>query len=301
MKIAKVAGDDDNTGMSQVRRDGNIDIIKESDKNHVRKNISKKLYSLVPKFKSLTKKMISSVTKNFNYMLQQNRGKPEQIAIGLKAVVEHMFGNHTYCGTWCGYLADPEKYKHGNLPYGKDLTDETLCSALSEIFSGLNVNKLAFLSSTQANESFNNTVASKAPKCRHYSGSSSLQYWLCASVSQKNEGYGYMTGVHKVAGLSPSVSAIKRGYQQDKICKCKRAVQRSITFKRKCLQLKSEWNSKETATETREGDTYATNIGMEKDVPDLSEISIAAAAPIFLPADVSYVMFDLETGGFSRT
>ena len=126
VKIAKVAGDDDNTGMNRVRRDGNIDIIKESDKNHVRKNISKKLYSCVPKFKSLTKKVISSVTKNFNYMLQQNRGKPEQIATGLKAVVEHMFGNHIYCGTWCGYLAVPEKYKHGNLPYGKDLTDETL-------------------------------------------------------------------------------------------------------------------------------------------------------------------------------
>ena len=110
-----------------------------------------------------------------------------------------------------------------------------------------------------------------------------------------------MTGVHKVAGLSPSVSAIKRGYQQDKILKNQRAVKRSITFKRRRLQLKSERNSKETATETREGDTYATNIGMEKDVPDLSEIPIAAAAPVFLSADVSYVMFDLETGGFSRT
>ena len=64
VKIAKVAGDDDNTGINKIQKDGNVDIIKESDKNHVRKNISKKLYALVPKHKSLTKKVISAVTKN---------------------------------------------------------------------------------------------------------------------------------------------------------------------------------------------------------------------------------------------
>ena len=67
------------------------------------------------------------------------------------------------------------------------------------------------------------------------------------------------------------------------------------------MQLKSERNSKETAAETREGDTYATNIGMEKEVPDLNEIPIAATRPVYSSDDVSYVTFDLETGGFSRT
>ena len=59
-----------------------------------------------------------------------------------------------------------------------------------------------------------------------------------------------MTGVHKAAGLSPSVSAIKRGCQQDMLLKQKRAIQSSITFKRRHLQLKSDRNSKETAAET---------------------------------------------------
>ena len=165
----------------------------------------------------------------------------------------------------------------------------------------MDTKKLAFLSSTQANESFNNIVASKAPKGRHYSESSSLKYCLCASVGQKNEGHTYMTGVHKAAGLSPSVSAIKRGHRQDMLLKRKRGVQNSITFKRRCLQLKSERTSKETAAETREGDTYVSNIGMEKEVPDLNEIPIAASGPIYSSDDVSYVTFDLETGGFSRT
>ena len=69
-----------------------------------------------------------AVTKNFNYMLQQNSHKPENITNGLKAVVEHMFGNHQYCQEWCGFIKDQENYRHSNLPYGKDLTDELLQS-----------------------------------------------------------------------------------------------------------------------------------------------------------------------------
>lgn len=80
---------------------------------------------------------------------------------------------------------DPDNYKHGNLLYGKDLNDESLYKALSEVFNNLDVNTLAFLSSTQPNESFNNTMHSKAPKARHYLDSSSLQFRLCASVGQK--------------------------------------------------------------------------------------------------------------------
>ena len=207
--IAKVAGDDDYTGINRVCQQGNTEIEKESDKSHVRKNVSKKLYSLQRSHKSLTQKVILAVTKNFNYMLQQNSGKPENITNGLKAVVEHMFGNHTYCQEWCNFINNLENYKHRNLPYGKDLTDESLHKALSEPFSNLDANKLAYLSSTQANKSFNNTVVSKAPKARHYSDSSSLQFWLSAGVSQKNEGYNYIVDVHTNAGLSPGTSAKK--------------------------------------------------------------------------------------------
>ena len=78
-------------------------------------------------------------------MLQQNQGKPEKIVTGLKAVVEHMFGNHTYCQSWCGYLKDPDKYKHGNLPYGKDLSNEALCVALSEIIQQFGYKETCFL------------------------------------------------------------------------------------------------------------------------------------------------------------
>ena len=247
--IAKVAGDDDHTGINRVCQQGNTKIEKESDKNHVRKNITKKLFNLQKLHKSLTQKVIIAVSKNFNYMLQQNHGKPENITTGLKAVVEHMFGNHTYCQEWCGFIKNSENYKHANLPYGKDLTYESLHKSLSKPFTSLNANKLAFLSSTQANESFNNTVACKAPKAKHYSDSSSLQFRLCAGVSQKNEGYGYIASVHKDAELSPGISAKKCSLELEKQKKWMKKNQSTVLFKRRRLMLKAERRSKECASE----------------------------------------------------
>ena len=299
--IAKVAGDDDHTGINRVCQEGNTNIEKESDKNHVHKNITKKLFNLQKTHKTLSQKVILSVTKNFNYMLQQNSGNPDKIAIGLKAVIEHMYGNHSYCQEWCHFLKDPEKYRHRNLPYGKDLTDESLHTALSNVFTNLDANKLAFLSSTQANESFNNTVASKAPKGRHYSDSLSLQYRLCASVGQKNEGYGYIAGVHKDAGLSPGASAKRCGMQLDKQTEWKREHQGSVQSKCRHLALRAERAGNEWASETREGDTYVSNIGQDKRNPDIVAIPSAADNIKEITGDMSYVMVDLETGGLART
>lgn len=53
--------------------------------------------------------------------------------------------------------------------------------------------KLANLSSSQANESLNNTIASKTPKAKHYSASASLSYRVETAVLQKNEGYSYVS------------------------------------------------------------------------------------------------------------
>lgn len=55
------------------------------------------MYDLAKQHRSLTTKVIQAVTKNFNYMFGQNHGNEENISNGLKAVVEHMFGNHSYC------------------------------------------------------------------------------------------------------------------------------------------------------------------------------------------------------------
>ena len=68
---------------------------------------------------------------------------------------------------------------------------------LENVFSSYvqNAEKLAKLEGSQAHESFNNIVASKAPKNMHFSGFESLSYRVSAAVSQKNDGHTYITRV----------------------------------------------------------------------------------------------------------
>lgn len=147
-----------------------------SDKNHVKKNIVKRLYELRSKHKELSIKVVNAISKNFSYMVSQNKGNVSGIENGLKALVGHLFGDHEcWSSSWCGYQRD-KAYQHSNLPYGKDLTSQDLKKDLEKLFLGNLMNqakKLPNLSSSQANESLNNTIASKAPKAKHYSASAS--------------------------------------------------------------------------------------------------------------------------------
>ena len=65
--------------------------------------------------------------------------------------------------------------------------------------------------------------------------------------------------------------------------------------------MKTERRSIESASETQEGDTYASNIGHEKKTSDIVEIPSACNNVEHVPGEVSHIIFDLETGGFSRT
>ena len=144
--VKTLIGDDDATGYARARKEVFSHLEKHSDKNHLRKNITKKLYALkhVHK-KSISTMIIKSLTKNFNYMLDQNRGNPDGIEKGLESVVEHMYGNHNYCSLeWCGALKNQQshnkehaEYKHSNLPYGRDLSDQELKADLKQIFEPL--------------------------------------------------------------------------------------------------------------------------------------------------------------------
>lgn len=118
------------------------------------------------------------------------------VSAAIDSIVPHAFGEHSKCGEWCQFLKD-EKAKHKSLPHGLDLKGDTLQTELSSIFKifSQNAGKLAPCGSSLANESFNNSVASKAPKARHYSGSESLDYHVKAAACQKNLGHSYVEKV----------------------------------------------------------------------------------------------------------
>uniref|UniRef100_A0ABM0MRW5 Uncharacterized protein LOC102804680 n=1 Tax=Saccoglossus kowalevskii TaxID=10224 RepID=A0ABM0MRW5_SACKO len=105
------------------------------------------------------------------------------------------------------------------------------------------------MSSTQANESFHNTVASKAPKNRHYSKSESLNIRIAAAVSQKNSGYTYVCSVNKENGLSPGVVSQVRGIKLDDKARKRKMQTENKEYKLRRIQLNEERNKKCNATE----------------------------------------------------
>jgi hypothetical protein len=135
-------------------------------------------------YKELKPKVIKYIQRCFGKALAQNKNNPEGVKESLRNISEHIFGNHSNCltcGNWCKYHFGPNKYKHNSLPNGRSLTNTSLKLKLENLFKVYadNADKLAPYGSTLTNESFNNTVASKAPKNRHYSRSESLvkPYW----------------------------------------------------------------------------------------------------------------------------
>lgn len=195
VQIEGLVADDDTTVMSRVHGICS-NIQKMSDKNHIKKNISNSLYNLQKVHKNLSSKVIKYIQKCFNYMISQNQGNPDGIEKSLSALSLHPFGNHIECSeVWCHHKRNPTTSKYSSLPYGKPLKGEVLQQDLENTFHKLkkHSSKLANLGSTQANESFNKSVASKAPKSRLFSRS--IGYRVAASVAQKNMGESYLIQV----------------------------------------------------------------------------------------------------------
>ncbi|XP_053388946.1 uncharacterized protein LOC128551991 [Mercenaria mercenaria] len=197
--------DDDCTTLARVRQELTHDIEKWSDQNHTVKHLGNSLYNLQKKHKVLSAKVIKHLQKCFNYALAQNKEKPDDFKGALKQIVPHVFGDHQSCGTWCGYQKDPQNYRHNGLPYGRPLTGEGLRADLNSVFDLFiqNAERIAPGGSTNDVESFNNMIASKAPKRIHYSASESILNRVACAVAQKNEGATYVNKVNNEIGISP--------------------------------------------------------------------------------------------------
>lgn len=182
VRVSVLIGDDDSSTIAAVRRVSATKIEKWSDLNHASKALNNALYGL-----RLPVKVIGYLSRCFTSALKQNQGDSTAAARAINNIVCHAFGEHDNCGYWCGYKTLGENYKHKGLPKGRPLNDPGLRNSLTAIFAcfAQNSNKLAPCASNQANESFNNTVASKTPKLKFHAGSESLNFRVAAAVSQK--------------------------------------------------------------------------------------------------------------------
>ncbi|XP_062588881.1 uncharacterized protein LOC134250534 isoform X2 [Saccostrea cucullata] len=304
VRMEAVIGDDDTTAISRINSELDANIRKQSDKNHVKKNVANSLYNLQKTHKNLSTKVIKYIQKCFNYMVSQNQGSPSGIEKGLTALSSHPFDNHNECDkVWCHHKRDPTK-KFTSLPYGRPLENKDLQQDLEDIFNKLKKHsqKLANLGSTQQNESFNKTVASKAPKNRLFSRT--ITYRVAASVAQKNIGQGYLMQVNKKIGISPGAYTRRLAVLKDRIRRRKKALSITKEAKMRRLHLKAERKQMTAAKEIREGSTYCSGIAMAASI-DACEIpppiSKASFQPVENLSDYPQVYFDLESTGLARS
>lgn len=196
IRTVSLVGDEDASTISLVRMKLDQSIKKKSDRNHIRKTVSSLLYGVNKRHKSFSVRCVKYIMKLFSYMLSANSNNKEGIIKGLQALSAHPFDDHTYCGTWCDKQKESFKiYK--SLPHGKPLSDTAVQLEVKGIFQSniKHADKLSCLGSTQANESLNKTIATKAPKHLHLSGSANLNYRVAAAIAQKNVGQRYLIDV----------------------------------------------------------------------------------------------------------
>ncbi|XP_060598062.1 uncharacterized protein LOC132751871 [Ruditapes philippinarum] len=195
-----------------------------------------------------------------------------------------------------------KKYKHSSLPYGRDLVGEELRTDLSSIFESFikNVDKISPAASTKDVESFNNMIASKAPKRCHYSSTSSLQNRVNCVVAEKNLGSTYVSQVNKSIGISPGKFYSKHAERKDNKRKRRLEFENTLTFKKRKIEKKMNKSKQNAQKELREGVTYQSSIDLiGNNETDIIEIPKPISAPeqrkIETNTDCSHVYCDIET------
>ncbi|VDI84350.1 Hypothetical predicted protein [Mytilus galloprovincialis] len=165
--VGTLHADNDATTQSRLPRS----IIKKDDKTHVKKNLSKRLYGLSKNYKQLkSAKVIPYIVRCFMYTISKHQNSKQSMKTELATIVPHIFGHHEQCSpTWCTYVKDPTKFRFKHLPNGKALSGDKLREELDKLAQNYieRADRLLNLGSTQSNESFNNSVASFAPKNRY--------------------------------------------------------------------------------------------------------------------------------------
>lgn len=180
-RIKILIGDDDSSAIAAIRRQSTYPITKWSDFNHVCKTWNGKLYEM--KLSPFLREYFSKV---FSLCITKNKRDETKVKLALQNIIPHAYGNHENCGDFC------QKNKEGVHIYkyfknGECLTDINLKQKLEKALNPFieNSAQIAPCGSSQANESFNNTVCSKHPKSAFYGGSESHENRVKLAVCQK--------------------------------------------------------------------------------------------------------------------
>jgi hypothetical protein len=190
-----------------------------ADPNHRRKCFTGELYALKASKgganETITKMDCSRLQKNFGYMARTLKAKDEgDFEAAGKAVIEHHFDNHEFCGVWCPRKRMTELQRNASIRYYRSKTKDAklyavLQDKISRFITTDRLKEIAHGMDTQVNESFNNTASWVAPKNKVYCGSCSLSNRLSIAVGVNSIGIArYFTRLFKSMAIhvGPSIT-----------------------------------------------------------------------------------------------
>lgn len=218
VNVGVLIGDEDSSTIFAVKKGRDNIIYKLADKNHLVKHFTNELYDLAKRFKELKKTgVISHLKKCFCYAIAQNKGKTSDLASAIKSIPDHVYNRHENCGDWC--TRDNDK----SVSHAIILKDELLYDSLRQIFIKYsnNASKFSIAASSQANESLNSVIVSRAPKAKCYSRTESADFRVASAVLSKNEGDKGLLIVKENLGLIPGKYTTTYCNNADKLRKTK--------------------------------------------------------------------------------
>ena len=244
--------------------------------------------------------VIPHLQKCFTFAVVQNKGKSTELKAILRAIPNHVFGQHENCGSWChrGFDDDPSSHQIC-------LKNPELHQALTDLFQkyARNSAKFSAAASSQGNESLNGIMAHKVPRNRCYSQSESADYRWASSICTKNDGESYLPHVASKLCASSGKYTETFAKRQDKIRAQRAANSKFPSTKSRRNVLKRSRENLRKNTEQSEGVQYQPNCGIDMELERSDEPNVnnhIEKEIAITPDSCKIVYFDLESSGFGK-
>jgi hypothetical protein len=251
-----------------------------ADPNHRKKVLTGELIALatanVAQKHTMTKNDSTRLGKNFGYMirnLHKWNGDEALMTKAGKAVLDHHFDNHEFCGQWCPRLRmTEEQLQSSDRFYRSKTTDAKLYKILQDKIERFvtidRLQEVAHKMDTQVNESFNNQVAWLAPKNKVYCGTSSLENRIGIALGIKSIGLlQYFTRLFKSLGINMTPNIVhylsfKDGSRSKRLKKIKTKEAKTVRMQSRVVKMKEDEVIAKRERSKRDG-TYKTGQAMQ--------------------------------------
>ena len=301
VRVGKLIADRDSSTMAALRRESPYEIKKIIDINHNTKCVNNALYKVAKKFTFLKKQPINYLKRCVAYAIQQNKENVEAVKSAILNIEQHSFGEHGACGDWCKAKNNPA-YIYHHLPDKKPFNNPEFRLELRRILQiqADDAEQLAPGGSSQLNESFNHMVVTRAPKSRHYCGTSANIFRVSAAVTCKNLGANHIEEIFKSAKLSPSCSNYRQKLEERRQYKVRYQNRVEVKKRRLHLKMKSDWQ--EATSAQNEGLCYVSGMSSTFErAAEAASMCTWVPPPTSLQEDCAIVYVDIETTGLEAT